>query len=165
MIVSTKFQGDSTRIGWIQHDSYGEALHIIIDFASDKHLEAETVIDIRTELSDLRDELRVKGFDHRTLQWLHDSMAAAFRMDYCLNADLFTHATANPHAPPEIINLWFDFLRKELERVFTHHLELPRLILTVASYPNPNPKGSDAEDEIYDLTRQLYPNLKHFQLE
>lgn len=158
MIVGTKFQGDSTRIASIQHEVYGEALRIIIDFATNKHRKAEQVVDIRTELSDLRDGL--DSFDHRTLQWLHDSMAAAFRMDYCLNADLFAHAAQNSHTPAEINNLWFDFLRRELARVFANHLELPRLILTVAAYPNPDQKGSDGEDELYRLTKILYPELE-----
>ncbi|MGP9599290.1 hypothetical protein ACT3R9_06350 [Psychrobacter sp. AOP42-A1-21] len=162
MIVGTEFQGDSIRIGMIQHDCYGEALRIIIDFAIDKHRHAERVVDVRTELSDLRDELN--SFDHRTLQWLHDRMAVAFRMDYYLNADLFAHAAQNSHTPAEINNLWFDFLRRELERVFAEYLQLPRLILTAALYPNPDKKGIAAEDEIYDLTRQLYPDLKRFQL-
>ncbi len=72
MIVSDYFHGDSIRIGMIQHDCYGEALRIIVDFASAKHREAEAVVNVRTELSDLRDELN--SFDHRTLQWLHDCM-------------------------------------------------------------------------------------------
>ncbi|MGO2362739.1 hypothetical protein ACT3QO_04485 [Psychrobacter sp. AOP7-D1-15] len=158
MIVGTEFQGDSIRIGMIQHDCYGEALRIIIDFAIDKHRHAERVVDVRTELSDLRDELN--SFDHRTLQWLHDRMAVAFRMDYYLNADLFAHAAQNSHTPAEINNLWFDFLRRELARVFANHLELPRLILTAALYPNLSPKGSDAEDELYRLTKILYSELE-----
>ena len=116
MIVSDYFHGDSTRIGWIQHDCYREALRIIIDFASAKHREAEAVVNVRTELSDLRDGL--VSFDHRTLQWLHDRMAASFRMQYCLNADLFTYVIPDPHTPAEITTFWFEFLRKELERVF-----------------------------------------------
>lgn len=161
MIVSDYFHGDSTRIGWIQHDCYREALHIMVDFAIDKHRHAERVIDVRTELSDLRDELR--GFDHRTLQWLHDCMAAAFRMDYCLNADLFTYVIPDPHTPEETIIFWLEFLRKELVRVFSEYLQLPRLILIAALYPNPDKKGMAAEDEIYELTRRLYPELTHFQ--
>lgn len=116
------------------------------------------MVDVRTELSDLRDELN--SFDHRTLQWLHDRMAVAFRMDYYLNADLFAHAAQNSHTPAEINNLWFDFLRRELARVFANHLELPRLILTAALYPNLSPKGSDAEDELYRLTKILYSELE-----
>ena len=158
MIVGDYFHGDSDRIGWIQHDGYGKALRIIIDFAIDKHRHAERVVAVRTEFSDLRDELR--GFDHRTVQWLHDCMAAAFRMEYCLNADLFTYVIPDPHTPAEITTFWFDFLRRELAKVFANHLELPRLILTAAAYPNPNPKGSDAEDEIYRLTKILYPELE-----
>ena len=159
MIVGTKFQGDSTRIAKIQHDCYGEALRVIFNFSVQKHREAERVVAVRTELSDLRDEPSSFN-DHRPLQWLHDRMAAAFRMEYCLNADLFTYVIPDPHRPAEITNLWFDFLRRELAKVFANHLELPRLILTAAAYPNPNPKGSDAEDEIYRLTKILYPELE-----
>ena len=161
MIVGNYFHGDSTRIGLIQHNCYGEALHIIVNFASAKHRKAERIVAVRTELSDLRDEL--VSFDHRTLQWLHDRMAASFRMEYCLNADLFTYVIPDPHTPAEITTFWFEFLRKELERVFAEYFQLPRLILTAAIYPNPDKKGMAAEDEIYDLTRRLYPDLKHFQ--
>ena len=159
MIVGTKFQGDSTRIAKIQHDCYGEALRVIFNFSVQKHREAERVVAVRTELSDLRDEPSSFN-DHRPLQWLHDRMAAAFRMEYCLNADLFTYVIPDPHRPAEITTFWFDFLRRELAKVFANHLELPRLILTAAAYPNPNPKGSDAEDEIYRLTKILYPELE-----
>lgn len=161
MIVSDYFHGDSTRIGWIQHDCYREALRIIIDFASAKHREAEAVVNVRTELSDLRDGL--VSFDHRTLQWLHDRMAAAFRMEYCLNADFLIYKIPDPHTPEETVTLWLEFLRKELEKVFAEYWQLPRLILTAALYPNPDKKGMAAEDEIYELTRRLYPDLKRFQ--
>lgn len=161
MIVGDYFHGDSDRIGWIQHDCYREALHIMVDFAIDKHCHAERVVDVRTELSDLRDELR--GFDHRSLQWLHDCMAASFRMEYCLNADFLIYNIPDPHTAEETVILWFEFLNKELERVFTEYLQLPRLILTAAIYPNTDKKGMAAEDEIYDLTIRLYPDLKHFQ--
>lgn len=161
MTVSDYFHGDSIRIGLMQHDSYGDALRIIIDFAKNKHRDAERVVDVRTELSDLRDELR--SFDHRTLQWLHDCMAAAFRMEYCLNADFFTYKIPDPHTPEETVTLWLEFLREELERVFAEYLQLPRLILTAAIYPNPNKKGMAAEDKLYELTRRLYPKLNHFQ--
>ena len=158
MIVGNYFHGDSTRIGLIQHNCYGEALHIIVNFASAKHRKAERIVAVRTELSDLRDEL--VSFDHRTLQWLHDRMAASFRMEYCLNADLFTYVIPDPHTPAEITTFWFEFLRKELERVFAEYLQLPRLILTAALYPNPDKKGMTAEDEIYELTQFLYPELE-----
>lgn len=158
MIVGNYFHGDSTRIGLIQHNCYGEALHIIVNFASAKHRKAERIVAVRTELSDLRDELI--SFDHRTLQWLHDRMAASFRMEYCLNADLFTYVIPDTHTPAEITTFWFEFLRKELERVFAEYLQLPRLILTAALYPNPDKKGMAAEDEIYELTQFLYPELE-----
>ncbi|WP_367110083.1 hypothetical protein [uncultured Psychrobacter sp.] len=158
MIVGNYFHGDSTRIGLIQHNCYGEALHIIVNFASAKHRKAERIVAVRTELSDLRDEL--VSFDHRTLQWLHDRMAASFRMEYCLNADLFTYVIPDPHTPAEITTFWFEFLRKEMERVFAEYLQLPRLILTAALYPNPDKKGIAAEDEIYELTQFLYPELE-----
>ena len=55
MIVSDYFHGDQSY--WIiQHDCYGEALHIIVNFASAKHRKAEGIVDVRTELSDLRNK-------------------------------------------------------------------------------------------------------------
>ena len=158
MIVGSYFHGDSTRIVLIQHGCYGEALHIIVNFASAKHRKAERVVAVRTELSDLRDEFM--NFDHRTLQWLHDRMAAAFRMEYCLNAGLFTYKIPDPHTPEETVIFWLEFLRKELEKVFAEYVQLPRLILTAALYPNPDKKGMTAEDEIYELTQFLYPELE-----
>ena len=159
MIVSDYFHGDSTRIELIQHDCYGDALGIIFNFAVKKHHEAERVVDVRTELSDLRDE--PSNFnDYRPLQWLHDCMAAAFRMEYCLNADLFTYVIPDPHTPEETMIFWLEFLRKELERVFAEYFQFPRLILTAAVYSNPDEKGMAAEDEIYELTQFLYPDLK-----
>ena len=90
-------------------------------------------------------------------------MAASFRIEYFLNADFLIYKIPDPHTPVETVTLWLEFLNKELERVFTEYLQLPRLILTAAIYPNPDKKGMAAEDEIYDLTRRLYPDLKHFQ--
>ena len=162
MIVGSYFYGDSTRIGLIQHGCYGEALHIIVSFASAKHRKAERVVAVRTELSHLRDEFI--NFDHRTLELLHDCMAAAFRVEYCFNADFFTYKIPDPHTPEEIMTFWFDFLRKELERVFAEYAQLPRLILTAALYSNPDQKGKDAEDKLYEMTMQLYPDLKCFQI-
>ena len=157
MIVGKEFEGDSTRIGLIQHDCYNQALSIITPFAVSKHRHAEEVIGIRNEFSDLRDKF--KKFDHRTLQGFHDRLAAAFRIEYCINTDLFIYATDNPHTDIDVIRFWFEFLRKELERIFEYNLELPRLILTAAIYPNPDQRGSDAEDELYHLTKNLYPDL------
>ena len=90
-------------------------------------------------------------------------MAAAFRMEYCLNADFLIYKIPDPHTPKETVTLWLEFLNKELVRVFSEYLQLPRLILTAALYPNPDKKGMAAEDEIHELTRRLYPELKHFQ--
>ena len=77
-------------------------------------------------------------------------MAAAFRMEYCLNADLFTYTILDPHTPEETTGFWFGFLMKELEKVFEQYLQFPRLVLTAAIYSNPDKKGMDAEDKIYD---------------
>ena len=91
-------------------------------------------------------------------------MAAAFRMHYCVEADLFTYPVDTPHTDNEIVGYWLDFLTKELERIFEYHLALPRWILTAAIYPNPDKRGIEAEDELMYLTRSLYPYLKSSQI-
>lgn len=158
MIISELFQGDSIRIANIQHDSYDQALLKIVRFATEKHRKAGAILAVRTELCDKRDDLM--RFDHRTLQWLHDSIAGAFRWKYCLNADLFTDASFSPDSAEDIAQLWFDFLHSELERIFDIYLRLPHWILTSIIYANPDPRGMAAEDELYEMTRMLYPELR-----
>ena len=66
-----------------------QTLNIIIDFAINNHLKAKRMIDVLTELSDLRDEL--KDLDHMALQWFHNCIIVTFCVKYCLNADLLNH--------------------------------------------------------------------------
>lgn len=54
-MIANEVQGDSIRIARIRHDSYGEALRIIVDFAARKHRNAEKVIASHTDFSELRD--------------------------------------------------------------------------------------------------------------
>lgn len=161
MIVCELFIGDSKRIANIQHDVYYPSCRRILNLAISKHREAELVIGERSELSKHRDA--IESYDHRTLQWLHDCIAGAFRMDYCLKGDLFSHSDLDVNDEAVIKNLWFDFLENELERIAQAYRCLPRLILKSVIFANPNPEGIKAENEIYEITRELYPDLHWFQ--
>lgn len=159
MIVGEQFQGDSIRIANIQHDLYDQAFRKIINFAIEKHCEAEQVINVRSDISDKRDSLREKGIDHRTLQWLHDSIAGAFRFNYCLNADLFDDLNAS-FAGMDVGQRWLQFLDAELKRLFEQYRQMPRWILEASIYANPDPIGIDAEERLYNMTRHVYPDLR-----
>lgn len=161
MIVCELFFLDSMRIANIQHDVYYPSCRRILNLAITKHRDAELIIGERSALSDYRDA--IEEYDHRTLQWFHDCIAGAFRLDYCFNGDLFRYLDLDLNDEAVIKELWFSFLDKELERLMRCHLYLPRLILKSVIFAYPDPIGIKANDEIYELTRTLYSDLRWFQ--
>lgn len=158
MIVGSLFEGDSERIALIQYDAYDDSLLTLIMQAQIEYRRAETLLGVETELGNGFNNLTET--DHRTLQWLHDSIAGQFRLQYCLKGGLFEVNCESPEDPRQINELWRQFLNKELSRLFLKWPELPRLIGMASCYPNPDPRGTTAEDRIYAITLSEYPDLK-----
>lgn len=158
MILQKLFPMDSDRIADIQRDVYGPSLWHIFNISKRHYRRAEAIIGINTELGE---QLNIiDGFDHRTLQWFHDAIAGQFRLQYCLNTNLFDSLIENFGEKETIINLWHEFLFSEMRRLFQRHTELPREICTAVVYANPNPRGIDAEDFLYEITLSEYEDLK-----
>ncbi|MBK8811084.1 MAG: hypothetical protein IPN69_10180 [Acidobacteria bacterium] len=59
-----------------------------------------------------------------------------------------------------INDLWITFLREELSRLLDSFEELAANIGIAAFYPNPEPKGTAAEEYLHELTVAEYPMLK-----
>lgn len=156
MIVASAFPGDSMRIANIQHDVYSDALGVILRAAVAVYERAERVLGIKTELGEL---IQTIALDHRTVQWFHDAVAGQFRFEYCCNADLFEEVLDPNDPEQDIICRWMRFLYDELERLFDWNYYLPRQILIAVIYKNPDPRGMDAEEKIFDLTLREYSNL------
>lgn len=145
------------RVAKIQHASYHNALWIILNAARHRFVSAERIVQTRTELG-RRFDLAV--FDHRTLQRFHDALAARFRFRYCMESSLFDPKPDKSDESELINDLWIAFLREELSRLLNTFEELAANIGIAASYPNPEAKGTAAEEYLHELTVAEYPMLK-----
>jgi|APSaa5957512622_1039677.scaffolds.fasta_scaffold81921_2 hypothetical protein len=162
MIVSDYFEDDSVKIGWIQHEVYYRVLADLYGTAKRKYFEIEYAGGKNTQLGkDLREE---SGFDHRTLQYFHDMIAAQFRMEYIkeCGGPLFYYTKDIPDEEEKVLTLWRRFYLKEIERLIELYLYLPRLMLTSATYPNPDKRGVEAEDELFYLLRNEYKEISSY---
>jgi len=105
--------------------------------------------------------MQVDSFDHRTLQYFHDTLAAHFRLLYASRCvpqipGLLDDLTDEERA----LRLWREFYQEEIERLFREVPDLSRLILIAAVYPNPDKRGIEAEDQLYKRISDLYPELR-----
>ena len=149
MIVGKSFEGDNTKLGWLQHDVYHQALGIILEGCRG-HLECSCVM--------LGVPLR--GFwpldrstDHRMIQRAHDLLAAAWRHQVCPTApDLYD----SPQAHPVSVDEWLPWLRAE---VASWHGEpdIVACIRTIVINQSAD-SGYQAED---DLDQLLLARFQH----
>ena len=108
MMVSSSFENDSVKIGWIQHDVYGDVISDLYKIAKRLYHQGEDVVGIASQLTkDSRDK---NDFDHRN----------------------------------------------ELERLVKKYPFIVRVILISATYPNPDERGIEAEEDIIILLRKEY---------
>ena len=161
MIISSYFENDSVKIGWIQHDLYGEVLIGMYQLAKQLYRQGEGIVGITTQLT--KDSWDKNDFDHRTLQYLHDMIAAQFRYEFIFHkceGPLF-HTFDNSSEEKESVSLlWKEFYPKELERLVKKYPFIARLILTAATYLNPDERGIEAEEDIFNLLSKEY-QFKH----
>jgi len=78
MLVRSEFPGDNNRVLMgIQHATYGEMVLLLFSGPRDRYLAAAALLRIDNDLTECLRSM--DGFDHRTLQLVHDRIAAFFR--------------------------------------------------------------------------------------
>lgn len=106
MIVGNYYHGDDIELGWKQHDVYSDALRIISNgcFA---HLQNSCVaLNINEE-----DRIYSGKIDHRTIQLLHDLLAAAWRYEVSPPQLKINFVFQENH---QTMEEWFKWLREEV---------------------------------------------------
>ena len=149
MIVGASFADDSTAIGWILHDVYGDALMVIRQECREITLIAAAVLGVTPP----QGAKTIKPIDHRTLQVAHDIIAAAWR--YRANAAQVSLAFDGQKA--DIATDWLNWLRSEV-RSWQTNPELIRLILGVVENQN-NTRGYAAEDALTVMLFRRYADV------
>lgn len=156
MWIFEMFPNDPMKIAMIQHDLYSEYLPIIFEKAKREYLRAEFIVGIETELGkNLREASR---FDHRTIQEFHDVIAGKFRLNWVAlknqQFDLFKEPKPVSEDPSDVAYQWKIFLESELETIFNDAPDLIKQVCLATIYANPDKRGCEAEDRIYEYTQR-----------
>lgn len=123
MIVAPKYHGDEDHaIMSLQHDVYLEAIGLILDVTREHFLRATRLL--RTSTRFVTEFVTIKSCDHRTLQDVHDLLAAAWRYSKSTSQqlDLFDD-------PDISVRSWLGWLDRELQQ----WVDEPMLLIELAS--------------------------------
>jgi hypothetical protein len=157
VIVKQCFHGYAIWMQEIQHDLYWSNVGLIVKKAKELFCYCETVIGIETEIGN---EIKfLENFDHRTLQYLYDVIAADYRYQnlenqgFCFEQIGLTELIAN-----NIKTSWLKFYSSKIDDLYKNNAHLPKQVLTAALYPNPDKRGMAAEDYIYDTVSYCFKN-------
>lgn len=151
MIVGSNFPSDSERLAMLQHDVYGKSIALIVAQSQEQYRKAEAILGIRTELGK---RLPVDSFDHRTVQYVHDQIAAQFRYLYINKPRLAEHDA--DERPELFLKQWNDYLRRELQTVVDWRPDFYRLVCAAIVFPNPDEKGVEAEKALCEIMDEKY---------
>lgn len=170
MIIGSSFLHDPLWVQKIQHELYGECVWLIFKKARSRYFSAEDTLEIETELGQAA-KLR-SSFDHRTLQRMHDQIAADYRYrhmkifqqrikgafivktgwgDYELTDDQY------------IRELWKEYIDMKIDDLFQAFPNLPKQILVATTYANPDKRGIEAEDSIMAIIDTINPCVNEYR--
>ena len=156
MLFGEMFSGDPMRIAHIQFDLYGKYVSLVFGTARKKYLRAEYILGIDTELGEKLKE--ATQFDHRTIQDLHDVIAGKFRFQWLAlknqQFDFFKEPEPVSEDASSIAYKWKIFLESELETIFNDAPDLIKQVCLATIYANPDKRGCEAEDRIYEYTQR-----------
>ena len=155
MLIADRFAGDSSFMQKHQEEVYMRNVYTIFHKAKVAYLHALKVVNIDTQLG--RDVFDRKSIDHRTMQDFHDMIAARFRY-------LNRHRLNQFHLPGVLFEeseaahytcLWLDYYEAMLDWLYESSPRLVSLVLTACAYPNPDARGSSAEEQLLQQTAWL----------
>jgi hypothetical protein len=128
---------DDTAAAWKQHDVYNRALRVIV-LACNRYARAAKII-----LDDNQNGQfgEIEGFDHRTMQWAHDLIAAAWRFEFCNPQLSLPFIYENEEISME--DRWLTWLSIEVDS-WIHSPRLIRLVQLILCNQN-EPEGYAAE--------------------
>jgi hypothetical protein len=151
MWVGTEFPGDTNQtLKDVQFRLYGEMLVRLYNRPRDRYLDACRLVQIDT---DLATRLRsMDGFDHRTLQDVHDLIAAWFR--YSQDDRGLRLGETEETFRDRLATEWRTFFEEEVERLTTDD-EIARAVLTAAAFGNTD-RGYAAEAQLREFLKERY---------
>ena len=153
MIVGSLFRGDEdTDVMWLQHDVYGEALGIITSICQEYTHLAHRILDYWDGWE------FIPSFDHRTLQYAHDVIAATWRFRGLPQIrQIALLIDRKVVEEPNFQRHWLNWLDVEV-RSWMHDPYLIRFVVKILRNQN-NPTGYQAEDDLKLILAQRYDDV------
>ena len=148
MWICARFDGDDwSELQSAQHDVYHTALWIIVSDCKDQLRIAERLAGV-----DPDPDLQPDQIDHRTLQTVHDHLAAYWR---------WSHGYRQPTlgflpSVPDLIQAWLAWLRAEVHGWMRDHPDLTRDILIACGGKANTDSGYAAEDRLLESLDRVY---------
>lgn len=145
MIISEWFDEDDMALADIQHDEYWQALKILVQC-----LECQ----VDKFAPELLPFLPINCFDHRDLQWLHDLLAARFRLAWLRKHPDFTKQTSL-FGEDEVIGArefafeWHNAIKEQLDALLVSYPNTVRYVLISVLWPNPDNRSIGAEEAFF----------------
>lgn len=103
------------------------------------------------------------SFDHRTIQDFHDALAGKFRFNWLVlknqQFDFFKEPELVSEYALDIAYQWKIFLESELETIFNDSPDLIKQVCLATMYVNPDKRGCEAEDGIYEYIQKYKDSL------
>lgn len=136
----------------------GDRLGDLWRVARDRYVAAERTLGIDTELG--RAARTARSFDHRTLQYLHDRIAASFRCRYAerLQPDLLG-VLSEVSYEERIRSEWIRYFAAECDALAESHHDFPKLVLEATVCPNLDQRRKQAEEALAGLVEDRYADL------
>ena len=156
MWVGTEFPGDTNQtLKDVQFRLYGEMLLRLYSRPRDRYLDACRLVQINT---DLATRLRsMDGFDHRTLQDIHDLIAAWFRFSQDDGGQLRLGESDETYEA-RIAGQWRTFFEDEVGQLSSDD-EFARDVLVAAAFGNTD-RGYAAEAQLREILKERYRAMK-----
>jgi len=156
MIIGTLFDGDDdNQTKDVQKKVYGEALTIIVGGCREHVRAAEAILLTRNIWAEAF--LTKSAFDHRTLQWAHDILAAAWRFRSGAIYPSFSFDGDGAHQA-QTSEAWLGWLRSEVDRWPRFHPSLIRSVAAAVVNSNTE-RGEAAEDSLLLQLLDVYENV------
>lgn len=159
MIFGSHFINDPDWVQDLQHDLYWSIVLYPFELARNIYLTAEKTLGTITQLG--QDCLDKNNIDHRVLQYFHDTIAAKFRFEYINDFEMTSHDIQDGVSKEDDTkHKWLLFFKKQTEDIFNEYQNLPRQVLIACTYPNPDNRGKDAEDYIFNICEIMNSYIK-----
>lgn len=153
MIVGRRFEGDDIALSERQSDCYGDALYVIRSVVERRYRAACHLMGKQVPTDTWPG--KADHLDHRTIQPLHDQLAAVWRYSVRPSEPFFT--VISPPAN-DSMRTWLSWLRAEMKEWCDEDQEAVRLWVELQQKQN-TPQGYEAEDRLLERLNERYADL------